>query len=68
MKKINFPHHNIYTRLAPSKIHGVGVFAIKDIPKGKNVFSGDTSKMIWIDKKIVEKQDKKLKNFIKTSV
>ena len=29
----------IYCRLAPSPIHGVGVFAIKNIPKGTNPFS-----------------------------
>lgn len=26
-KEVKFPHNNVYTRLAPSKIHGVGVFA-----------------------------------------
>ena len=30
--------HNIYCRLAPSKIHGVGVVAIKDIPEGTDPF------------------------------
>lgn len=29
----------VYCRLAPSPIHGVGVFAIKDIPKGTNPFN-----------------------------
>lgn len=28
----------IYCKLAPSKIHGIGVFAIKTIPKGTNPF------------------------------
>jgi len=28
----------VYCRLAPSPIHGIGVFAIKDIPKGTNPF------------------------------
>ena len=27
-----------YCRLQPSKIHGIGVFAVRDIPKGKNPF------------------------------
>ena len=27
-----------YFRLRPSEIHGIGVFAIRDIPKGKNPF------------------------------
>lgn len=31
---------NCYTRLKTSPIHGVGVFAIRDIPKGTNPFKG----------------------------
>lgn len=31
---------NIYCRLQPSSIHGIGVFAIRDIPKGVNPFFG----------------------------
>jgi SET domain-containing protein len=27
-----------YCRLQPSKIHGIGVFAVRDIPKGQNAF------------------------------
>jgi SET domain-containing protein len=27
-----------YCRLQPSNIHGIGVFAVRDIPKGKNPF------------------------------
>src|SRR5450432_2445697 len=28
-----------YCRLQPSKIHGIGVFAVRDIPKGRNPFN-----------------------------
>ncbi len=38
---------NTYCRLKPSKIEGVGVFAIRDIPKGANPFSGNR-KQKWI--------------------
>lgn len=31
---------NTYCRLKPSKTHGVGVFAIRDIPKNREIFSG----------------------------
>lgn len=31
---------NIYCRLLPSSVHGVGVFAIRDIPKGTDPFEG----------------------------
>lgn len=33
MKRGSLPHHRVYTRLGPSKIHGVGVFAIRNIKK-----------------------------------
>jgi SET domain-containing protein len=35
----NFRNH-IYCRIMPSPIHGVGVFAIRKIPKGINPFVG----------------------------
>jgi len=40
MKKqlINNLTNDVYCRIMPSKIHGVGVFAIKDIPKGIDPF------------------------------
>ncbi len=44
------PHDNVYTRLAPSKISGVGVFAIKDIPADTNLFGDDDMKMIALKK------------------
>ena len=37
---------NTYCRLKPSKVEGVGVFAIRDIPKGINPFKG-TKKQVW---------------------
>ena len=46
----NLPHVGVYTRLKPSTIHGVGIFAIRDIPKGTSLFQGDTNKIVWIDK------------------
>ncbi len=38
--------HKTYCRLRPSAIEGVGVFAIRDIPKGVNPFEG-TRKARW---------------------
>jgi hypothetical protein len=49
------PDSNSYTRLKASPIHGVGVFAIRDIPSGTNIFSDDGSEMVWINKDDVEK-------------
>lgn len=47
---------NVYCRLAPSKIHGVGIFAIKDIPKGINPFKQSymAQDAITVDKKKVK--------------
>lgn len=42
-----YPHSNVYTRLGISKIHGIGVLAIRDIPKGTKIFSEDKSKLVW---------------------
>ena len=43
------PHEQVYVRLGVSKIHGVGVFAIRAIPRGANIFANDQTEMIWID-------------------
>lgn len=48
------PHVNSYTRLRPSKKErGVGVFAIRDIPKGTNIFRDDPANMIPIDRDVI---------------
>jgi hypothetical protein len=43
------PHEEMYTRLKPSPIEGVGVFAITKIKKGTVLFSGDADEVRWID-------------------
>jgi hypothetical protein len=45
------PHEGVCTRLMPSKIHkdGIGVFAIKYIPKGTEIFAGDDSELVWLE-------------------
>jgi SET domain-containing protein len=37
---LNQLRSNVYCRLAPSKIHGIGVFAVRDIPNKTNPFIG----------------------------
>jgi len=61
MKK--FPHDSLYTRLKPSSIHGVGVFAITEIPKGTYVFPDDDEAIVWVDKKDVEHLPPAIKEF-----
>lgn len=51
MSTKHLPHEGVYTRLKPSKIHGVGVIAIRDIPKGTPVFAEDDDDIVWVDKK-----------------
>lgn len=43
------PHEDVWTRLGVSRISGVGVFAIRPIPAGTNVFANDQAQMHWID-------------------
>jgi len=47
---------NTYCRLKPSKVEGVGVFAIRDIPEGTNPFKG-AKKQKWIKFHIAELVD-----------
>ncbi|MFZ0981211.1 MAG: FRG domain-containing protein [Candidatus Acidiferrales bacterium] len=51
------PHQGVYTRLGPSEADrgGVGVFAIRKIPKGTPLFVGDSDEMVWLDGKSLPK-------------
>ena len=49
------PHHNVYARLGCSKVHGIGVFAIKSIKKGTLVCQGDEEALVWIPKSEIRK-------------
>ena len=45
--RVNLPHSCVYTRLRPSRVHkgGVGVFAIRPIKAGANIFPDDNARM-----------------------
>ena len=47
------PHDQVWTRLGVSRIHGIGVFAIRPIPAGTDVFAGDRREIVWIDASVV---------------
>ncbi|MGC9292816.1 MAG: SET domain-containing protein-lysine N-methyltransferase [Acidobacteriaceae bacterium] len=51
--KADLPHRGVYVRLQPSKLdkNGVGVFAIKRIPKNTKIFSGENEEVYWMSKK-----------------
>jgi hypothetical protein len=48
------PHSDVYARLQASPIHGVGVFAIRDITAGTNVFGNDLHAIKWVDASVLE--------------
>jgi len=56
-QKQAMPHKGVYARIRPSKIHGVGVFAIRDIPKGIKIFAGDDSELIWMKRSALKLDD-----------
>ena len=61
---------DIYCRIKPSKKHGVGVFAIKDIPKNTNPFkvTGQEcikQRILNISKDDINKLDPEVKKMIK---
>jgi uncharacterized protein len=49
------PHKYTYTRLARSRRHGIGVFAIRNIPRGTLVFAPDDEATVKIRKATVDK-------------
>ncbi|MGB6745789.1 MAG: FRG domain-containing protein [Terracidiphilus sp.] len=51
------PHGGVYVRIRPSKLHnsGVGVFAIKRIPKNVKIFRDENEEVLWIDKNSLPK-------------
>ena len=57
----NPPHQDVYTRLRPSPIHGVGVFAIRPIKKGMRLFAGDNEEMLWVHEKDLPKGPKAIR-------
>lgn len=47
MKQIQTLNNTVKCKLAPSKIHGVGVFAIRNIRKGEKLYCQET-KRLWL--------------------
>jgi len=57
---------NVFCRIRPSQINGVGVFAIKDIPKGTNIFKGSCNhNLISLGKKDIKTLNPEVKKIIK---
>lgn len=43
------PHEQVWARLGLSRIHGIGVVAVRFIPEGTNVFATDRRELVWVD-------------------
>ena len=54
MDSTDLPHHAVLTRLGPSAIHGVGVFAISVIGAGTQLFVHDDDEIRWIEASAVD--------------
>ena len=57
----HMPHYKVFVRIAPSKINGVGVFAIREIKKGQYIFYGDNEKLVWIERNKIKHLPTKIK-------
>lgn len=51
------PHNAVYVRLSLSRVHGIGVFAVRPIPKGTNLFANDTVEFVRVDRSILDSSD-----------
>ena len=49
-----YPHRNLYTRLKACA-HGVGVFAIRDIPAGLRLFRGESGAIVRVPRAVVDR-------------
>jgi SET domain-containing protein len=54
------PHTYVYTRLRPSRIHGIGVFALRRIKKNTHLFPDDKTEMVWIDEDRFDRTRKRI--------
>ena len=57
---------NTWCKLASSGVHGVGVFAIRNIPKGAHPFAIGTDDWIDIEKEELKKLPKEVFELVKT--
>jgi SET domain-containing protein len=49
------PHEGVFARIGPSRLHGVGVVAIRDIPADTLVFRGEDERVVWLRRSKVRK-------------
>ena len=49
------PHDGVYARIGRSRVHGVGVVAIRQIPSGTLVFRGESERATWVSRAAVRR-------------
>jgi SET domain-containing protein len=52
----------VYTRIGRSATHGVGVIAIRPIPKGMLVFQGESELVVWVPRAEVRRMPKAIRS------
>ena len=50
----SLPHEQVFARLGVSNIAGIGVFAIRAIPAGTNIFGNDQRSINWVDAAVLD--------------
>jgi uncharacterized protein len=45
----------VYARIGRSRVHGVGVLAIREIPAGTLVFRGESERVAWVSRAAVRR-------------
>lgn len=55
------PHDDVYARIGRSRIHGVGVLAIRDIPRGTRLFRGEDERVVWVRRGIIRRLPRELR-------
>lgn len=55
------PHFGVHTRIGRSKIHGVGIVAIRPIRKGTYIFFPDDDKLRWVNAAEVRRLPKEIR-------
>jgi hypothetical protein len=52
----------VYARIGHSRVHGVGVLAIRDIPAGTMVFRGESERVAWVSRAAVRRLSKPIRS------
>lgn len=57
-----WPHAGVYARIGLSRVHGVGVRAVRDIPRGTLVFRGESERVAWVSRAAVKRLPKAIRS------